>query len=973
MAKRTANKTNAAPPAAPAAPAPTGAKDLWPAEFLAPGPSAIIVAGGILTSAIIGYLMYVNGLVGFKQFIAYVIGLGNPYDVGVAPGSRDAGAVLLGFIWTLIGCAIHPALGLSILMLLRPWLDGYTFQTDNVYFIWGTMLCFITWGVRTVLSGAEVRAWKPALLFATFPAIACLLLSQSINYNESFRGLIIWPTYVIIFFLVANLASNPRIFRVLVGAVAISVAAEAVFAIMQYRYILPFLRLLIQNDPRLLEEQFDTGDPTVELARRFNINRAFGTVLFPNALAAFLITWIPLFAAAAWNNLQSWRQQSAAPAPRPADPMAHRYRAVTLAALVWFAGAIFIYVLMQFPVTYATTNTLPWYLGTGTSMGLSIGLALLPAAGLFLLALSRDVSFALCVARTSLYALAIIISLIALALTFSRGGFLGLLGGAVFGAALLLLPPGRVLPRVPAFLKRAAILTAACFAVTFFAAQAPAPESAAPEAAAPESAAPAPVANTTFISTSAQFPSTDITTQGQDVGVKDLASGASFRARFTYWKVALRMFADNPWAGVGLKCFGWAYPKYQYLGAYDVREAHNAYLQAFCETGVLGGVALLLFWGFVVVVCAVRALEETDRPTKFLYTGIGAGLAAFLLHAGIDINFSHPTLMMFASLLAGLVFALAPAPAQPGKLGHLIVLPALLVAALCAGIGLRVCKQDLALSRVSLINVADDKEMNMRLAVARHFLITIPEKAGNKQQPPSIYFASARTFIEDTSILTGLGPLFTAKPGGGYQPVQMGSVIPPDAILMVNKPWVARKFALDAAFRCISELEAIDSRFPHNPKVAAYISQWYQALVESANTPRLKEQHTRAVERMVAWGQEAVRRNPWHADLHVTLAFAYWETARYSTVDNRKQFELAMDEVEQSVALSPVTPPYWGALAGSADTLAEAYERAGLKDKAAEYRKRAAEARGMVKHLSTERGRLGLDTNTARPKPQGAQ
>jgi hypothetical protein len=495
MAKRKTEKV--APAVASAGPAPSAApeapKSWWPAEFLAPRPAAIIVVAGIIASVVIGFLAVNNGLVGFKQFIAYLLGLTNPYDVGLAPNSADAGAVLLGLIWTLIGAAIHPAVGLAVLMLLRPWLDGFTFPTDNTYFVWGTMLCFVVWGVRVVMRGDAVRAWRPTLLFALFPLVAWLLAGQSINYNDTYRALVNFPTYVILFFLVANLGASPALFRFLVGAVVLSVTAEAVFAVMQYRYILPFLRSLIQSDPTILGNQFGVDTPTAELARRFNINRAFGTVLFPNALAAFLILWIPLFAAGAWNNLLAWRAASARPEKRKATAK-DRYSAVGLAVFVWFFGVLVIYALMQFPVAYVPADQLSSLNGPVASVLVSSGLALLPAAGLFLIASGRGVAHALTVARTALYALSLLFSVYTLMLTFSRGGMLGLGAAVVVVAPLVLFPRARLAAMLPAVLRRGLALSAVLGLSMFLVAQAPAPEAAPNTGAVPTQAAPTPSA-----------------------------------------------------------------------------------------------------------------------------------------------------------------------------------------------------------------------------------------------------------------------------------------------------------------------------------------------------------------------------------------------------------------------------------------------------------------------------------------------
>mgnify|MGYP002139525616 CR=1 FL=1 len=73
-----------------------------------------------------------------------------------------------------------------------------------------------------------------------------------------------------------------------------------------------------------------------------------------------------------------------------------------------------------------------------------------------------------------------------------------------------------------------------------------------------------------------------------DISVRELADPGSMKLRLSYWRVALSVALDNSFTGVGLGNFRVAYGPYQYLGAGDVQNAHNAVLQAWCEVGLPG-------------------------------------------------------------------------------------------------------------------------------------------------------------------------------------------------------------------------------------------------------------------------------------------------------------------------------------------------------------------------------------------------
>jgi len=965
MAKRRTEKASPAPELAAAelaVVAPSGG--WWPEEFLAPKPTTIIVVAGLVATFFLGYLAAVNGLVGFKQFFAYCLGLQNPLDIGVVPSSSDAGFVLIGLVWVCIGIAIHPAAGLAVLLLLRPWIDGYSFKTDNMYFVWGFAACFIVWGVRTVFLGAPVRAWRPALLFAAFPLIGFLLAGKSYYYYDTYRALILWTTYVFTFFLVANLGASPKIRRILIAAILLTVVAEAVYAVMQFRYVMPFLRNMMLQDPEFVRTQLG-GDPnSPELTRRFNINRAWGTILFPNALAAFLITWIPLQLACLWNNLQVWRALSATGGTPSNLSAGQRRRIVGICVGIWFVGVITIYLLFQFPIIYLPPGQLPAYLGSGMAEIITMVLALLPAAGIYLLAISRGLPTALAVGRTALFGLGLLISFYGLGLTYSRGGFLALAMATIFGIVLLYLPSEKILARIPAFVRRLALPVVASAALMLFVAQAP-------------QAPPSPQVNTGEVSTSADTPRGDasdaVSVEGQNVSAKDLVDPATFRARFGYWKVALKVFADNPWTGVGLGAFSWSYPNYQYLGAGDVQIAHNGYLQAFCETGILGGLVLIAFWKLIVITGALRALQESDPALRRLYLGILVGLVAFLLHSFIDINFAHPTLMVFAVVAAGLVYTLAPESSSPSRLAHLAVLPTLVVVALCCGMALRVFVQDASLNRAAMLNVADERDAGTRYTVAEHFLEKIIVAAQEKKRPPFIYFASARILFPEVKDLTALGGVFAQTSQGKLQALRNGDTVPENALFLVTRPYKALDEATKATLKSVAELESIDARFPYNGQLALQISRYYFLICKSNfNDPSIHI-WVPALENAVRWAEVAVRRNPHFAGGYAQLANTHLLRAAFAKgKPNQDDFTAAWSALKKAASLTPVSPDHWGGMVYTGNQLADAYDRVGQKDKASAIREEARLAGEHAGWLITQRVRLGIDP-TPRPAKQGGE
>jgi O-antigen ligase len=120
-------------------------------------------------------------------------------------------------------------------------------------------------------------------------------------------------------------------------------------------------------------------------------------------------------------------------------------------------------------------------------------------------------------------------------------------------------------------------------------------------------------------------------------------------SRVMLWLDVLPMVRSFPVLGCGLNAFGTAYPRHQTVLRSDwVGQAHNEYLQALVDTGILGaGLALTL------LALVLRAGWEA-APRSPLDAGILGGLLALAAHNVVDFNWQIPANAATYSSLAAL-------------------------------------------------------------------------------------------------------------------------------------------------------------------------------------------------------------------------------------------------------------------------------------------------------------------------------
>ena len=127
------------------------------------------------------------------------------------------------------------------------------------------------------------------------------------------------------------------------------------------------------------------------------------------------------------------------------------------------------------------------------------------------------------------------------------------------------------------------------------------------------------------------------------LGLRDPKYSASTTSRVAIAKDSLRMFTGRPVLGWGLGTFSLVYPKYQsFYSIFLINHAHNDYLEALTETGLVGFAAVI--W-FVVLLyrSSIRHLEDWSRePRSAIRLAALVGCTGILVHSLADFNLHIP-------------------------------------------------------------------------------------------------------------------------------------------------------------------------------------------------------------------------------------------------------------------------------------------------------------------------------------------
>lgn len=139
--------------------------------------------------------------------------------------------------------------------------------------------------------------------------------------------------------------------------------------------------------------------------------------------------------------------------------------------------------------------------------------------------------------------------------------------------------------------------------------------------------------------------------------------------RHDFWRVAVDSFGERPLGGIGAGAYEFAWERRRSIEQ-PLHDAHSLYLEAFAELGLVGGLLVLglvggLLWtGF-------SAWRAAGGPQRDLYAALLATMLAFAVGAGIDWFWEIAGLGAVFFLAAGVLVAarcrqLAPGPVAAG-------------------------------------------------------------------------------------------------------------------------------------------------------------------------------------------------------------------------------------------------------------------------------------------------------------------
>jgi len=140
---------------------------------------------------------------------------------------------------------------------------------------------------------------------------------------------------------------------------------------------------------------------------------------------------------------------------------------------------------------------------------------------------------------------------------------------------------------------------------------------------------------------------------------------------FTYRKTmvldSLRLLRDHPWIGTGLGSFAVSYSRYQTL--VDDRlfdHAHNDYVEALAETGVVGGSIIVAGIAIFLCHCFRNLGLWLTQEAGWMRLGATLGVCGLLVHSFVDFNLHIPANALWFSVCAGITTHARGTPLRRG-------------------------------------------------------------------------------------------------------------------------------------------------------------------------------------------------------------------------------------------------------------------------------------------------------------------
>ena len=138
------------------------------------------------------------------------------------------------------------------------------------------------------------------------------------------------------------------------------------------------------------------------------------------------------------------------------------------------------------------------------------------------------------------------------------------------------------------------------------------------------------------------------------IGISNVPADVS-NGRTHFWSGALKIFLEHPILGAGLDAFGVAFTKHDtWNGVFRVERAHNDYLQILADAGITGfaSVVVFIYFLFKKGLRTISSAGNNFRGNAAI--GSLAGCLGILIHSFVDFPLRTPSNAFFFLLLAAI-------------------------------------------------------------------------------------------------------------------------------------------------------------------------------------------------------------------------------------------------------------------------------------------------------------------------------
>ena len=121
------------------------------------------------------------------------------------------------------------------------------------------------------------------------------------------------------------------------------------------------------------------------------------------------------------------------------------------------------------------------------------------------------------------------------------------------------------------------------------------------------------------------------------------------------WRNSLGILRDHPLVGAGMGSFVTVYPPHQTEVSDLITEhAHNDYVEALTETGLLGGVVILALLVLFIMITFRSLRAQLKREPGWIQLGAGISCCGLMVHSFVDFNLHIPANAAWFAFCAGL-------------------------------------------------------------------------------------------------------------------------------------------------------------------------------------------------------------------------------------------------------------------------------------------------------------------------------